>query len=360
MSAPLDPRSVRPRDYLASCPAISERALRRWFGAVVGRGDFASTAWQEAGIFPRPLLDTLPPLPRLALEEESVSPTDRFTKLLFRTANGLSIETVIIPLHKPGCATVCLSSQVGCVMGCVFCATGRMTTRRNLETWEIVDQFISARERAAHQGLRITGAVFMGMGEPFLNYQRVIAAAEILSFPSQNAISARAITISTVGLVDEIERYTEEKHPFRLSISLGAPTDEQRRELVPVAARFPVRTVIDAARRYALSRRDRVNIAYVCISGKNVSANDARALGELIGDTPIRLDLIDVFDTSGRYLPPTEEEMGLFRDALRRFLPQPVARRYSGGKDIRAACGTLAGVRSTDTIEEPRHSLKNG
>lgn len=344
MTIPLDPRSSRPLDFLASAPNLSERALRRWFGAIVGRGDYDSISWQRRGIFKRALSESLPPLPRLVLEETTVSPADRFTKLLFRTSDGLPLETVIIPLHKPGCATVCLSSQVGCVMGCAFCATGRMTTRRNLETWEIVDQFIAARRVAATRDVRLTGAVFMGMGEPFLNYQRVIAAAEILSFPTEHAISARAITLSTVGLVDEIDRYTVENHPFRLSISLGAPSDEQRRELVPVAARFPVRTVIDAARRYALARRDRVNIAYVCISGKNVSPEDARMLGELIGDTPIRLDLIDVFDTGGRYLPPSPEELRIFRDALRLHLPHPVARRYSGGKDIRAACGTLAGT----------------
>ena len=98
-----------------------------------------------------------------------------------------------------------------------------------------------------------------------------------------------------------------------------------------------------AARRYAASRKERVNIAYVCISGHNVSVEDARALGELIGDTPVRLDLIDVFDTNDRYHPPSAEELGVFRDALRRYLPQPVARRYSGGKDIRAACGTMSG-----------------
>ena len=145
----------------------------------------------------------------------------------------------------------------------------------------------------------------MGMGEPFLNYDRVLAAAELLRCPYGGSIAAKAITISTVGLVPEIDRYTAEGHKYRLSISLGAATDAKRARLVPVAARTPVAEVMAAARRHALARRDRVMLSYVCISGENVGEDDARALGELIGDTPVRLDLIDVTDPTGRFQPPT-------------------------------------------------------
>ncbi len=116
------------------------------------------------------------------------SPVDGFQKLLFRTDDGLAVETVLIPLHKPGAVSVCLSSQVGCPMGCVFCATARMAVRRNLETWEIIDQFIQAREIVQPRGRRVTGAVFMGMGEPFLNYDRVLAAADLLRCPFGGAV----------------------------------------------------------------------------------------------------------------------------------------------------------------------------
>ena len=143
--------------------------------------------------------------------------------------------------------------------------------------------------------------------------------------------------------VEEIERFTSMKLPFRLSISLGAATDEKRRRLVPVAARTPIATVMEAARKHALTRRDRINLSYVCIRGENVSEDDARALSDLIGDTPVRLDLIDVTDHSGRYEPPSTEELRAFRDALSTYLKQPVARRYSGGADIKASCGSLAG-----------------
>jgi 23S rRNA (adenine2503-C2)-methyltransferase len=219
-----------------------------------------------------------------------------------------------------------------------------MPARRNLATWEIVDQWVQARDLARVQGRRVTGVVFMGMGEPFLNYDRVIAAAELLRCPYGGSIGAGKITISTVGLVPEIDRYTLEGHRFRLSISLGAATDEKRRVLVPIAARWSVAEVIAAARRHALARRDRVMLSYVCIAGENVSEADARALGDLIGDTPVRLDLIDVTDPTGRFKPPSEQELSDFRDALSRHVGQPVVRRYSGGKDIQAACGTLAAL----------------
>jgi 23S rRNA (adenine2503-C2)-methyltransferase len=172
----------------------------------------------------------------------------------------------------------------------------------------------------------------------------VLDAAELLRCPHGGAIGAKSITISTVGLVREIDRFTGEGHKFRLAISLGAATDAKRALLVPVAARTPVAAVMAAARRHALARRDRVMLAYVCISGVNVGEEDARALGELIGDTPVRLDLIDVTDSTGKFQPPTAEELRAFRDGLSQHVGQPVVRRYSGGKDILAACGTLAGA----------------
>jgi 23S rRNA (adenine2503-C2)-methyltransferase len=311
---------------------------------VIGHGVADPGAWGRSFQVPKALGQRVAPLPRLNLDASITSPTDNFQKLRFRTFDGLAIETVLIPLHKTGAVSVCLSSQVGCVMACAFCATARMPSRRNLATWEIVDQFIQARDLAKSQERRVTGAVFMGMGEPFLNYDRVIAAAELLRCSYAGSIGADKITISTVGLVDEIDRYTREGHRFRLSISLGASTDEKRRELVPIASKTSIDQVMAAARRHALARRDRVMLSYVCISGQNVDEDDARALGGLIGDTPVRLDLIDVTDPTGRFQPPTESEMHRFRDALTRYVGQPVVRRYSGGKEIQAACGTLAGA----------------
>ena len=341
-----DPRDQTPDAFLARTRALGvpDLAARRLTSAILGHGVHEPAAWGRSFQVPRLLGDRVGPLPRLIPDGSVRSEVDGFEKLRFRTADGLAIETVLIPLHKAGAVSVCLSSQVGCAMACTFCATARMPIRRNLAAWEVVDQFIQARDLARSQGRRVTGAVFMGMGEPFLNYDRVIAAAELLRCSYGASIGGAKITISTVGLVREIDRYTAEGHKFRLSISLGAATDEKRSRLVPVAARTPVADLMAAARRHALDRRDRVMLSYVCIAGENVGEDDARALGGLIGDTPVRLDLIDVTDPTGRFRPPDPDELSSFRDALSRHVGQPVARRYSGGKDIQAACGTLAGL----------------
>lgn len=341
-----DPRDQAPDAFLAWARQreASDESARRALAAVIGRGVLDPARWGREFQVPRRLTDCWKPLPRLEMVRSVESPLDRFQKLLFRTADGLNVETVLIPLHKPGKVSVCLSSQVGCAMGCTFCATARMANRRNLATWEILDQFLQAREIAWSQGRSVSGAVFMGMGEPFLNYDRVLAAAELLRCPFGGALAGKAITVSTVGLVPEIDRFTREGRKFRLAISLGAATDAKRAELVPVAARTPVAEVMAAARRHQQARGGRVMLAYVCIAGVNCGEDDARALGELIGDTPVRLDLIEVTDPTGRFLPPVPEDLKAFRDALTRHVGQPVVRRYSGGADIQAACGTLAGA----------------
>ena len=269
---------------------------------------------------------------------------DGFQKLLFRTHEGYPVETVLIPLHKPGAISVCLSSQVGCPMGCVFCATARMAVRRNLETWEIIDQMLQAREIVSREGRRVTGAVFMGMGEPFLNYDRVLAAAELLRCPFGAAVARRrsrsARSDWSLRSIDSpangaafVWRSAWVQRPMPSGTSWS---------LWPLARRSS--EVMAAARRHSLARRDRVMLAYVCIGGVNVDESDARSLADLIGDTAVRLDLIDVTDPTGRWHPPAPDEYRRFRDALRRYLKQPVVRRYSGGADIDAACGTLAGI----------------
>jgi 23S rRNA (adenine2503-C2)-methyltransferase len=341
----LDPRDQSPAVFLerAGRFSLSPRNARRWLALAIGKGECGLAECGRQGILPRHFIEKTCELPRLRLEKHLISEASNFQKLVFRTADELAVECVLIPLRRSGAVSICLSSQIGCVMRCSFCSTGRMSAQRDLQTWEIMDQFIQAREIVRRGGARVTGAVFMGMGEPFLNYDRVLAAAELLSFPIEAAISAKAITISTVGLVPQIERFTSEDRHFRLSISLGAATDEKRELLMPLAARTPIAEIMNAAGRHAQSRHGRVMLSYVCISGVNVSEDDARALGGLIGDTPVRLDLIDVDDSTGCYLPPSPAELNQFRDALRRYVRQPAVRRYSGGSDIGAACGTLGG-----------------
>jgi 23S rRNA (adenine2503-C2)-methyltransferase len=262
--------------------------------------------------------------------------------LKVRRRAGLADRLEPLPTAKH---TVCLSSQAGCALACDFCATGRLGAIRSLETWEILAQLRRIVAEAEHP---VRGVVFMGMGEPFLNYENVIRAARIMSDPAGFAISAKAISISTAGVVPAIRRYTAEGHKFRLVFSLGAPTTDQRLRLMPIEKRWPIDELLAAIRAHAAVAAGRITIAYVAIGGAhtNTTPAHARALAALLGDLKAKINLIDVTDETGQYQPPTEEELSVFRNALSEALGVPVVRRYSGGKDIGAACGTLAASRA--------------
>jgi 23S rRNA (adenine2503-C2)-methyltransferase len=278
-------------------------------------------------------------LPTLEIVDRRASPTDGFTKYLFRLHDGHTVEAVRIPIFDKK-YTLCVSSQAGCPLACAFCATGRMGLLRSLAAWEIVEQVRLVRREADRP---VRGIVFMGMGEPFLNYEEVVRAARILSAPWGLAISGKAITISTAGVVPAIQRYTREGWPFRLAISLTAATSEQRRALMPVEKTYPLAELVDAIRAHAADRRELVTLEYVLISGVNCGVEDARALKALLDGIPVRLNLIEVNDATGRFQPPGAAELAAFRDALQ-VLGAPIVRRYSGGKDVDAACGMLAAV----------------
>lgn len=281
-------------------------------------------------------------IPHLTLLDKVVSPQDGFAKYLFRGDGPESFEAVCIPLlHRPEDkkCVVCVSCQVGCAMGCAFCATGRMGFRRDLAAWEIVDQVAIIRADSRHP---VRGVVFMGMGEPLLNYDAVIQAARILCEPCGMAISGKAITISTVGIVPGIRRFTAEGHPYRLVVSLTSADPNERRALMPVEQAHSTADLIRALREYHAATGKRVTLAWTMMAGVNTRAQDVQMLADLTRDLPIKLDLIDVNDSTGRFRPPTSIELAIFRDALRAKLAAPVARRYSGGQDIQGACGMLA------------------
>jgi 23S rRNA (adenine2503-C2)-methyltransferase len=224
-----------------------------------------------------------------------------------------------------------------------------MGLSRNLEAWEIVGQFLAVRDEA--QGA-VTGAVFQGQGEPLHNYEAVVKAARILAHPCGGRIAAKAITISTVGLLPAIERYARERHPYRLIISLTSAVEEKRRSLLPVVSRWPVRELAGAIRLYQQSHGDRVTIAWVMLGGINTGTDEVEALRSLFEGMPLRINLIDVNDARpDGFRPPSADELGAFRDALR-TLGVPVVRRYSGGAARHAACGMLAAVRAAGV--EPR------
>ena len=319
---------------------VSLRLARRLQAAVLRRGEFPAELPEVSGQLLKQIRAAVE-LPRLETLDRRVSPRDGFAKYLFRGAGPESFEAVEIPLaHRPGQekTIVCVSSQVGCAMGCAFCATGRMGFVRNLETWEMVDQVVQVAAQARHP---VRGAVFMGMGEPLLNLDAALRAARILSEPCGPAIAAKAISFSTAGVVPGIRRFAAERLPFRLIVSLASADPARRRELMPAAAPLP--ELRDALREYHAATGRRVTLAWTMIAGVNTREEDALQLAEWVGGLPITLDLIDVNDATGRFRPPSAEELAAFRDALRRHLRMPVARRYSGGQDVHAACGMLAG-----------------
>ncbi len=279
---------------------------------------------------------------RPALEARVPSSEDGGVRYLFRFRDGRAAEAVRIPLARPGCFTVCLSSQVGCAMKCDFCATGRLGLTRNLDADEIVGTFLHVRDEVRADGGRVTGAVFMGQGEPLHNYDAVIRAARVLSDPCGGRIDARAITISTVGLVPQIRRYTAEGHRYRLIVSLTSAVPERRARLVPVAGRTPLPELMDAVRAHQAATGDRQTLAWVLLGGENDGPDEVDALRDLVTDLPIRLNLIDVNDARpDGYRRASDPERDAFLDALQ-VLRAPIVRRFSVGRDEHAACGMLA------------------
>jgi 23S rRNA (adenine2503-C2)-methyltransferase len=275
---------------------------------------------------------------RLEVVDRRASRIDPFVKYLFRAADGRVFEAVRIPLERPRWS-VCVSSQAGCALGCAFCETGRLGLERDLEPWEIVEQVLTVRREGPERP--VTGVVFQGQGEPFQNYDNVIRAAEILRHPCGARIGGDRITISTVGVLPMMERYTGEGHPYRLILSLTSAFQEKRAQLVPLARRHPVAALAEAMRRHAEKRGGPVNLAWVLMSGINTGADEARELGRLFAGVKVRLSVIDVNDPTGRFRPPDDAERSRFFSALAES-GIGFVRRYSGGADIHAACGMLA------------------
>lgn len=279
-------------------------------------------------------------LSRLLVLDRRRSAVDPFVKYLFQAHDGVVFEAVRIPLERPRWS-VCLSSQAGCAFGCAFCETGRMGLLRNLEPWEMVDQVLTIRREGPERP--VTGVVFQGQGEPFHNYDNVIRTAEILRHPCGGRIRGDRITISTVGVLPMIERFTEEGHPYRLILSLTSAFGDKRASVMPVARKWDVPDLARAMRRLATARREVVNLAFVLMAGFNSGAEEAREIARLFAGVPVRLSVIDVNDPSGRFRRADDTERGSFLSALAEN-GVPFVRRYSGGADIHAACGMLASV----------------
>ena len=351
-----DPRpglsGLPPEGLVAWFAERGEPAYRaRQLADAVWRGD--ATAAADVQTLPSALREALDAAFRfdtVADTELRLSDGGLTEKGLHRLADGALIESVL--MHYPARLgqrerhTLCISSQAGCAVGCPFCATGELGFGRDLDTAEIVDQVRHAARRLAADGKRLTNVVFMGMGEPLLNLDRVLAAVEALNDPGRFGLGARHITVSTSGVVPGIRRLTALGPQFTLAISLHAARDALRDVLVPLNRRWPVAEVVAAARDHARATGRRVSYEYTMIGGVNDTPADARALADLLRNDHAHVNLIPmnpVAHTPWQASPmPTIEA---FATTLRDAGVGTTIRR-NRGQEVGAACGQLAAERT--------------
>lgn len=295
---------------------------------------------------PRALRDALARVARLttlerADEQRSVDGTIKWT---WRTRDGKLVESVYMP--EADRRTLCVSSQVGCAVGCTFCLTGTMGLARNLEPGEIVDQVHRANRRLVELGAAagprpLTNLVFMGMGEPLANYASLKVALGLLLSEDGPQFSQRHVTVSTSGLVPAIRRLGEET-PVKLAVSLNATTDAQRDALMPVNRRWPLAELMAACREFPMRNGRRITFEYVLLGGVNDSLEDARRLADLVRGVPAKVNLIPYNANPGLpYAAPAPERVVEFQEALAARKLTAVVRK-NRGRDISAACGQLA------------------
>ncbi|RAY12491.1 23S rRNA (adenine(2503)-C(2))-methyltransferase RlmN [Actinomadura craniellae] len=361
MSAPLTfvaPRRAKPPRHLADLTSAERREVVAGLGEKPFRADQLSRHYfarlvddpAEMTDLPAAVRDRLTAelLPRLLTSvRELTSDRGMTRKMLWKAFDGTLIESVL--MRYPDRATMCVSSQAGCGMNCPFCATGQAGLTRNLSTAEIVEQVaagarVLARGEVAGGPGRVSNIVFMGMGEPLANYRAVLGAVRRITDPSPDGlgISQRSVTVSTVGLVPAIEKLAAEGLSVRLAVSLHAPDDELRDELVPVNNRWKVREVLDAAWAYADRTGRRVSIEYALIRDINDQAWRADLLGRLLRGHLVHVNLIPLNPTPGSKWtasrPQDEQEFVARLEAQ----GVPVTVRDTRGREIDGACGQLA------------------
>ncbi|MEE2711414.1 MAG: 23S rRNA (adenine(2503)-C(2))-methyltransferase RlmN [Planctomycetota bacterium] len=269
----------------------------------------------------------------------SNDPQTTTDKLYMGLPDGDGVEAVLICDGRR--TTVCLSSQVGCPVGCTFCASGLLGLRRNLSAGEILDQFIEARKRARSLDRRISNVVMMGMGEPLLNYDAVVHALEVLNDPEAGGIGARHITVSTVGLGKGVKRLAQEGKQYTLAFSLHAPDDETRSELIPFPGVLSIAELMDSAHEYLRDTGREVTFEYVLIEAVNASAKHAKHLADLLKGVRCTVNLIPYNENPGLpFRRPTPGSIDRF-EAILRSRRIKVAVRKRKGHEILAACGQL-------------------
>ena len=323
-------------------PSHAARVLRAYY-----QGEFADEDEGQEARLPEGLRDRL----RAEFSGSAASlayrqvAEDGTTKLLLRLRDGRTVETVLMPDYRPDRAAGCLSSQVGCAMGCDFCATTRTGWERNLTAGEMVEQYLALRQEARDLDRKLQTVVFMGMGEPLLNLEAVIEAIRRIGDNRMGALGWRQITISTVGIVPGMEALTASDLNVQLAISLHAPDDFTRAQLIPAGRRYLVAEILAAADRYQARRGRPVIVQYCLLAGVNDTEEQAERLAAVIGTRRMHVNLLRYNATGlslqGRdYRPTSDEASEAFAAVLKRRGVVAHFRR-SRGRDIDAACGQL-------------------
>lgn len=330
------------------CAEIGEKPFRakqllRWIHRF-GEADFASMSDLAKGLREKLSAGAMIEPPRLVSDHTA---TDGTRKWLLSVGSGNGIETVFIPETSRG--TLCISSQVGCALACTFCSTGRQGFNRNLTVAEIIGQLWWANKALAEEfggALRsraVTNVVMMGMGEPLANFENVVTALDLMLDDNAYGLSRRRVTVSTSGLVPAMDRLRE-RCPVALAVSLHAPNDALRDQLVPINRKYPIGELLAACQRYLQSApRDFITFEYVMLDGINDTVAHARELVQLVQHTPCKFNLIpfNPFHNSG-YRRSSSETVHRFRDVLVQAGLITTVRK-TRGDDIDAACGQLAG-----------------
>jgi 23S rRNA (adenine2503-C2)-methyltransferase len=315
--------------------------VARW---VYGKG---IRAFEEMTNLSRPFRKRLEEAARITrLEPAEVhSSEDGTKKYRFILSDGEAVESVLLPERDH--FTLCISSQVGCALGCRFCLTGKNGWVRDLKPSEILDQVIGVRASLSPEQ-KLTNLVLMGMGEPLLNFQNVLQGLEILRSPLGLQFSNRRITLSTAGIIPEMKDLLSRRNFVKLAISLNASSDEQRSQLMPVNRKYPLKDLLSACRKVPLPNRERITFEYVLIGGVNDSEEDAQGLAQLLKGIRSKINLIAFNEHPGSpFRRPADEAVRKFREILlaKGFTAML---RQSKGADILAACGQLGGKTIAD------------
>jgi 23S rRNA (adenine2503-C2)-methyltransferase len=352
-------------DSLAEAP-YRGRQLFRWLYER-GAQDFSSMTDLQKNL--RHLLEQKAEMKGLQLVTDRISPVDGTRKFLFELSDGLRIETVLIPPtsafqdahavreEEQKRLTLCVSTQAGCPLDCAFCATATMGFSRNLTVGEILDQILQVRRLT---GSIITNVVFMGMGEPMLNYENVFAAADIMT--TGLGIAARRITVSTAGWADRIQRMGDEQRNVKLAVSLHSAVDSTRTGIMPINKRFNLASLLGAIRHYYRATRRRVTYEYIFFDGVNDSDRELAALTAFARQVPCKINVIPfhaigTVHAGSRELRPSPRMPELVERLRRHHLTVLV--RSNAGEDINAACGQLAVRSQRRHVAPPDFSLQS-